>query len=600
MRTAPVFPPRLLDIYALFFFFLFCGSFGCVIVLAWFLLVSSRLSVVLRRSPRVAGPDPALELLRSRVLALAAESDPARRKAYETMSTCVVWAKFQAYPWWPAQLVQLARLPETGATFKRIADSWVEGTVLVAFYGKKREYSWMPPDRIKPFEGSVKQHLPTNKKHKHYRPILAAVKAAETAIKMGPPRFSNSPLPAYISASTSAAGVSASGSSRNRGSPADPGGGEERGKSADKAPPGRAVAQSDRGRPRKQVQRWSADPLAVADLGGSADKHAAVVSPPSPSPSARGQAASTAAAAATPSGGGSSSSSSSNTINKGRGRYSFNDAPYAMLRDCLNDEMATAIVAARKKQPFVSVGDCVSRIRKLGRTKLLKLEGQNISIPRQPPGRKPKDYKPPVGGGGAVGGTAGARGQKRKGASRNDGDDQVASEQSGATAQEQEQEQQPKKRRGPGRPRIHPVDAQGKRLKPPKPTPMMGPDGKPSSLSEASYKQLRSCDLTDLKANNILRFYQSTGPTHWPKQWNGFLNAAASWKVAAAATKDGDADADADGGSKRKAGQAAAPAAAAAAAAAAAVAAGTGTNLIPSCSAKTIEKLQNSGCFKLP
>ena len=74
--------------------------------------------------------------------------------------------------------------------------------------------------------------------------------------------------------------------------------------------------------------------------------------------------------------------------------------PYAMLRDCLNDEMATAIVAARKKQPFVSVGDCVSRIRKLGRTKLLKLEEQNISIPRQPPGRKPKDYKPPVGGGG--------------------------------------------------------------------------------------------------------------------------------------------------------------------------------------------------------
>ena len=77
--------------------------------------------------------------------------------------------------------MSLARLPETGATFKRIVDSWVEDTVLVAFYGKKREYSWMPLDRVKPFENGS-NHLPTNKKHKHYKPILAAVKAAGASV----------------------------------------------------------------------------------------------------------------------------------------------------------------------------------------------------------------------------------------------------------------------------------------------------------------------------------------------------------------------------------------------------------------------------------
>ena len=74
---------------------------------------------------------------------------------------------------------------------------------------------------------------------------------------MGPPRFSASPLPAYIEAYM------------------------------DGAPSAAAAAQAldlqperPTGRARKQVQRWSEDPLAVADLGGSADKHAAVISPP--------------------------------------------------------------------------------------------------------------------------------------------------------------------------------------------------------------------------------------------------------------------------------------------------------------------------------
>ena len=49
-----------------------------------------------RRSPLLSGPDPALELLRSRVLSLAADSEPARREAYDALKTTVVWAKFQA------------------------------------------------------------------------------------------------------------------------------------------------------------------------------------------------------------------------------------------------------------------------------------------------------------------------------------------------------------------------------------------------------------------------------------------------------------------------------------------------------------------------
>ena len=49
----------------------------------------------------------------------------ARLQAFKDLGTCVLWAKFQVYPWWPAQLVSLARLPETGATFKRIVGSWV-------------------------------------------------------------------------------------------------------------------------------------------------------------------------------------------------------------------------------------------------------------------------------------------------------------------------------------------------------------------------------------------------------------------------------------------------------------------------------------------
>ena len=99
----------------------------------------------------------------------------------------------------------------------------------------------------------------------------------------------------------------------------------------------------------------------------------------------------------------------------GGSRYSINDAPLAVLRGCgLSDELARAVVSARKEQPFVSVGDCVSRIRKLGRTKLLKLEAQNISIPRQPPGRKPS--KPEVGS--AAQPPAKAKGQKRKRAAK--------------------------------------------------------------------------------------------------------------------------------------------------------------------------------------
>ena len=118
--------------------------------------------------------------------------------------------------------------------------------------------------------------------------------------------------------------------------------------------------------------------------------------------------------------GGGKSGSKRKSVMK-RGQYSINDAPFALLRDCLNEEMANAIVAARKKKPFLSVGDCVSRIRKLGRTKLLKLEDWNVTIPRQvrfftvfhcvllyfpliftyfhcfsltqAPGRKRKDYK---------------------------------------------------------------------------------------------------------------------------------------------------------------------------------------------------------------
>lgn len=279
-----------------------------------------------------------------------------------------MWAKFQAYPWWPAQLVQLARLAETGATFKRIADSWVDDTVLVAFYGKKREYSWMPHDRVKPFEGSIKQHLPTNKKHKHYRPILAAVKAAETALKMGPPRFSTSPLPAYISAYARTTGGENSRegapiredaeaeAERTGSSPATSSSGGSR------SEPGQTREARGRGRGSSKQQLQMRSGAGVAR------------DPPTSRTQGKGL-----------------GSAAGSRGNGGLG-YSINDAPFAMLRDSgLSDEMAREIVRARNKRPFVSVGDCISRIRKLGRTKLLKLEAQNISIPRQPPGRKPSN-----------------------------------------------------------------------------------------------------------------------------------------------------------------------------------------------------------------
>ena len=95
--------------------------------------------------------------------------------------------------------------------------------------------------------------------------------------------------------------------------------------------------------------------------------------------------------------------------------YSINDAPLSLLRDCgLSDEMARAIVSARKQQPFDSVGDCVSRIRKLGRTKLLKLEARNITIPRQPPGRKPSKPNQRKVSGGAARGASRPPGEGRK------------------------------------------------------------------------------------------------------------------------------------------------------------------------------------------
>jgi DNA uptake protein ComE-like DNA-binding protein len=75
-------------------------------------------------------------------------------------------------------------------------------------------------------------------------------------------------------------------------------------------------------------------------------------------------------------------------------KYSINDAPLALIRDCgLSDKMAQAIISARTQQVFVSIGDCISRIPGLGRAKLLKLETRNISLPRQLPGRKPGKMK---------------------------------------------------------------------------------------------------------------------------------------------------------------------------------------------------------------
>ena len=134
-----------------------------------------------------AEAEQALEQLRARVTELAAEVEPARREAVASLGTCIVWAKYMSYPWWPAQVVELASLPESGATFKRIADSHADDTVLVAFYGKKREYSWMERERMEAFRPEAnKARMPTNKKHKHYKPIMAAVRAAEAVLRQGP------------------------------------------------------------------------------------------------------------------------------------------------------------------------------------------------------------------------------------------------------------------------------------------------------------------------------------------------------------------------------------------------------------------------------
>jgi hypothetical protein len=110
----------------------------------------------------------------------------------------LVWAKFKGYPWWPAQLVELSmQLPVTAAILKRLLAGWQPQQpgqpgggggeqVLAAFYGPKREYSWMPPESVRPFEKFRAELAPRRAKgNKHFKAVMQAVRQADEALHRG-------------------------------------------------------------------------------------------------------------------------------------------------------------------------------------------------------------------------------------------------------------------------------------------------------------------------------------------------------------------------------------------------------------------------------